>query len=168
MATHSNTLAWKIPWMEEPGGLLSMGSQRVGHDWATSLHFSYLNIFLMASLKPLCVNSDIWSLSQAVSIACFSPCVWVILSCLLNASEFLLDILDNTLLTTLGNACYCYSFICFLVTAWIISGIYLFHHPLEHETSYLASQNLQPWACPQSFWKISGFCRPYYLFPDHQ
>ena len=37
MATHSSTLAWKIPWMEEPGGLQSMGSQRVGHDWATSL-----------------------------------------------------------------------------------------------------------------------------------
>ena len=31
MATHSSTLAWKIPWMEEPGGLLSTGSQRVGH-----------------------------------------------------------------------------------------------------------------------------------------
>ena len=37
MATHSSTLAWKIPWMEEPGGLQSMGSLRVGHDWATSL-----------------------------------------------------------------------------------------------------------------------------------
>ena len=32
MATHSSTLAWKIPWMEEPGGLQSMGSQRVGHN----------------------------------------------------------------------------------------------------------------------------------------
>ena len=32
MATHSSSLAWKIPWMEEPGGLQSMGSQRVGHD----------------------------------------------------------------------------------------------------------------------------------------
>ena len=32
MATHSSTLAWKIPWMEEPGKLQSMGSQRVGHD----------------------------------------------------------------------------------------------------------------------------------------
>ena len=31
MATHSSTLAWKIPWMEEPDGLQSMGSQRVGH-----------------------------------------------------------------------------------------------------------------------------------------
>ena len=40
MATHSSTLAWKIPWTEEPGRLQSMGLQRVGHDWATSLHFS--------------------------------------------------------------------------------------------------------------------------------
>ena len=39
MATHSSTLAWKIPWTEEPSRLQSVGSQRVGHDWATSLHF---------------------------------------------------------------------------------------------------------------------------------
>ena len=37
MAPHSSTLAWKIPWAEEPGGLQSMGLQRVGHDWAVSL-----------------------------------------------------------------------------------------------------------------------------------
>ena len=37
MATHSSILAWKIPWMEKPGRLQSMGSQRVGHDWVTSL-----------------------------------------------------------------------------------------------------------------------------------
>ena len=37
MAPHSSTLAWKIPWTEEPGGLQSRGSLRVGHDWATSL-----------------------------------------------------------------------------------------------------------------------------------
>ena len=35
MATHSNVLAWRLPWSEEPGGLQSMGSQRVGHDIAT-------------------------------------------------------------------------------------------------------------------------------------
>ena len=33
MATHSSILAWRIPWTEEPGGLQSTGSQRVGHDW---------------------------------------------------------------------------------------------------------------------------------------
>ena len=40
MATHSSTPAWKIPWMEEPGRLQSTGSQRVGHDWVTSLSLS--------------------------------------------------------------------------------------------------------------------------------
>ena len=40
MVTHSSILAWKIPWTEEPGRLQSMGSQRVRHDWATSLHFT--------------------------------------------------------------------------------------------------------------------------------
>ena len=38
MATHSSVLAWDIPWTEEPGGLQSMGSQRVGHDLATKQH----------------------------------------------------------------------------------------------------------------------------------
>ena len=37
MAPHSSPLAWKVPWTEKPGGLQSMGSLRVGHDWATSL-----------------------------------------------------------------------------------------------------------------------------------
>ena len=37
LAPHSSTLAWRIPWMEEPGRLQSMGSRRVGHDWVTSL-----------------------------------------------------------------------------------------------------------------------------------
>ena len=37
MATHFSILAWKIPWIGEPGGLQSVGSLRVGHDWATSL-----------------------------------------------------------------------------------------------------------------------------------
>ena len=37
MAPHSSTLAWKLPWTEEPGGLKSMGPLRVGHNWVTSL-----------------------------------------------------------------------------------------------------------------------------------
>ena len=44
MAPHSSTLAWKIPWTEEPGRLQSTGSQRVGHDWATSLSF-FLSLY---------------------------------------------------------------------------------------------------------------------------
>ena len=51
MATHYSTLAWKIPWTEEPGRLQSMGSQRVGHDWATSLSLSF-KCFVTCLLLP--------------------------------------------------------------------------------------------------------------------
>ena len=44
MATHSSTLAWKIPWTKESGRLQSIGLQRVRHDWATSLsHFTFMH-----------------------------------------------------------------------------------------------------------------------------
>ena len=56
MATHSSTLAWKTPWMEEPGGLQSTGSLRVGHDRATSLHFS-LACILEGNGNPLQCSS---------------------------------------------------------------------------------------------------------------
>ena len=46
---HSSTLAWKIPWPEEPGGLQSMGPQRVGHDRATSLHW------FLVSVEDICI-----------------------------------------------------------------------------------------------------------------
>ena len=48
-AIHSSILAWTIPWMEEPSGPQSTGSQRVGHDWATSLHFRLVITFLPRS-----------------------------------------------------------------------------------------------------------------------
>ena len=61
MATHSSTLARKIPWMEEPGGLQSMGSQRVWHDLATSLSF-FLSSFLSFFLSPLdCSHTQIFN-----------------------------------------------------------------------------------------------------------
>ena len=54
MATHSGTLAWKIQWTEEPGRLQSMGLQRVGHHWATSLSlFPVLSI-----MSPLNATLD--------------------------------------------------------------------------------------------------------------
>ena len=42
MAPHSSTLAWKIPWTEEPGGLQSMGLLRVGHNFTFTFHFHAL------------------------------------------------------------------------------------------------------------------------------
>ena len=52
MATHSSILAWRIPWMEKPGGLQSTGSQRVRHDWATSLSQSYNHVSVSHSVVP--------------------------------------------------------------------------------------------------------------------
>ena len=60
MATYSSTLAWQIPWMGEPGGLLSMGSHRVGHDWsdlaaaaATPPGLAHLNSWRKLLLKSI-------------------------------------------------------------------------------------------------------------------
>ena len=53
MATHSSILAWNISWMEELGWLLSMGSQRVGHNWATSLSLS-LSLSLEQAIELEC------------------------------------------------------------------------------------------------------------------
>ena len=52
MATHSGILAWRIPWIEEPDRLQSMGSQRVGHDRVTftSLHFVYTYVLYVINI----------------------------------------------------------------------------------------------------------------------
>ena len=50
MATHSSTLAWEIPWTEEPGGLQSMGSQRVGHNLVTKPPNPYWDVFTIFSV----------------------------------------------------------------------------------------------------------------------
>ena len=57
MAAHSSILAWKIPWTAEPARLQFMGSQRVRHDWVTSLHFLCVTLWLganqwLAEAKP--------------------------------------------------------------------------------------------------------------------
>ena len=53
MAIHSSAIAWKTPWTEEPDRLQSMGSQRVGHDWATSLSLSLSHLGHHRSLSRL-------------------------------------------------------------------------------------------------------------------
>ena len=83
MATHSSILAWRIPWTEEPGGLQSVGSQRVGHDWVTntftfrhiiniSFHFyqkslslfdnltTYLGTYLLFSFRFSSISNNIF------------------------------------------------------------------------------------------------------------
>ena len=65
MATHSSILAWRILWTEEPGGLQSMGSQRVGHDWVT-------NTFTLWLYQVLVVTCGIFScIIQTLSCSMF-------------------------------------------------------------------------------------------------
>ena len=52
MATYSSILAWQIPWTEEPGGLQSMGSQRVGQDWRDLAHTAHLVSLVNGPLSP--------------------------------------------------------------------------------------------------------------------
>ena len=63
MATHSSILAWKIPWMVEPGRLQSMGSQRVRHNWAASLLLSLYSKGLC--LRPFFKTSVIGCLDNS-------------------------------------------------------------------------------------------------------
>ena len=73
MATHSSTLAWKIPQTEEPDRLQSMGSQRVGYDWATSLSLSWdrtrtlllLPLHLLPSLISNCLDLPVETLARS-------------------------------------------------------------------------------------------------------
>ena len=56
MAPHSSTLAWKLPWTEEPGRLQSMGSLRVGHNWVTSLSlFTFMHWRRKWQPTPVCL-----------------------------------------------------------------------------------------------------------------
>ena len=72
MATHSSTLAWEIPWMEEPGGLQSTRSGRVGHDWATSLSlFTFMH--WRRKWQPIPVFLPGESQGQGSLVGC---CLW--------------------------------------------------------------------------------------------
>ena len=68
MATHSSTLAWKIPWVEEPDRLQSLGSLRVGHDWATEQQ---------PQLNPFAVQQNVGN--QLYSNHFFFKCVFFVL-----------------------------------------------------------------------------------------
>ena len=87
VATHSSTLAWKIPWTEEPGRLQSMGLWRVTHDWATSLSlFTFMHwrrkwqptpVFLPGEAQGLgsLVGCRLWGRTESdtTEVTCISP-----------------------------------------------------------------------------------------------
>ena len=64
MATHSSVTAWRIPWTEGPGGLQSMGSQRVGPNWATNTHNNHGLVMSLLNSNPLYFSLLIYSTFQ--------------------------------------------------------------------------------------------------------
>ena len=85
MATHSSILAWKISWTEEPGGLQSMGSQRVRHDCATNTLTNAISIQVVQTVGDSCVSASATSTLTspvlpgnqiAASQGCSFPCLW--------------------------------------------------------------------------------------------
>ena len=79
VATHSSILAWKIPWMKEPGGLQCMGSQRVGHDWVTSL--TQVCVDFLDRLELFFLEFSF--ISQPYLIG-ESSCLWILANCCSN------------------------------------------------------------------------------------
>ena len=84
MATYSSILAWRIPWTEEPGGLQSMGLQRVGHDWATftfnsvlfwytSVHTSYYTYIFIHIVTVVQLLSRVWFFVTPWTVARQAP-----------------------------------------------------------------------------------------------
>ena len=68
MATHSSIRAWRIPWTEEPGGLQSTGSQRVGYNWATNTHTQYSNCIINTSPSSIALLSH--STPKRINCSC--------------------------------------------------------------------------------------------------
>ena len=60
--THSSILAWRIPWTEKPGGLQSLGSQRVRHDWATNTCTFFQGKYLMKKTSPFRALGPLWAM----------------------------------------------------------------------------------------------------------
>ena len=74
MATHCSVLAWRIPGTGKPGGLLSMGSHRVGHDWSDLAAAATLCILGELYIKYLCVIL----MYELISGKCIWVCLWLL------------------------------------------------------------------------------------------
>ena len=131
MATHSSSLAWKIPWMEEPGKLQCVGSQRAGHDFSFTFPFSALKLEWSACSLTLqgqdetldhCLQSPAWSafISQLQSSVisslglllsfppvdtylCFSPLHFIVNTINLSSVQIVLGIVFFFLPPRLGK-----------------------------------------------------------------
>ena len=84
MATHSSTLAWKIPWTKDPGRLQSMGPQRVGHDGATSLSETLKQEQKCCYFSPLLIPFEMCS--NTFLLVCFNFNIYLFWLCRVSAA----------------------------------------------------------------------------------
>ena len=94
MAIHSSVLAWRIPWTEKPGGLQFMGSQRVGHDWATNTRLKwitnkdllystgnsaqrYVAAWMGGEVGGECIWANVWLSPFAIHLKLYNTVNWL-------------------------------------------------------------------------------------------
>ena len=93
MVTHSSILAWEIPWTKKPGRLQSMGSQRVGHDWATWLSRYFLFSYLYCRIFHSVFFINCWmykrpAVTKLKHLKLFQMCVLITTCMMLHVSRF--------------------------------------------------------------------------------
>ena len=116
MAPHSSTLAWKIPWTEEPGGLQSMGSLRIGHDWATSLSlFTFMHWRRKWQPTPVFLPGE--SQGRGNLVGC---CLW---GCTEQHRKFLYEKVERPSIHSLSSPFNNYyffpaEFVCICICVW--------------------------------------------------
>ena len=119
MAPHSSTLAWKIPWAEEPGRLQSMGSLRVGHDWATSLSlFTFMHWRRKWQPTPVFLTGECQGLGSPVG--CHMGSHWV--------GHDWSDLADDYIYFSSPyiSSDFCFMYLCFFVVRGImVYDVYL-------------------------------------------
>ena len=148
MATHSSTLAWKIPWKEEPGRIQSIGSQRVRHD--EQLHFSKKKYFtchfswgcrILRCVRYVGMSSDVLRcIDMSLLIATLTCCVVVVVQLLIRVQLFA---------TPRTAACQASLF---FTNSWNYSN----SRPLSQRCHPTISSSVVPFSCLQCF-PASGY-----------
>ena len=148
MAPHSSTLAWQIPWMEEPGRLQSMGLLGIGHDWATSLSlFTFMHwrrkwqptpVFLpgISQRQGSLVGRHDWSNLAAVAARLWEKQVWKNLAIFIN--YIICSLMDRFSLNDSGDF---YLFIFFSSTSLLLPT------HLPSPSSGMHTQSCNPMDC---------------------